>query len=1104
MNLFRYYCSMKHVLLLTLSLLFFSFNGRASHVLGGDITWTCQGGQYVFQLVFYRDCNGADINTVSVQLDVWNHPSISQLTANFISRTDVSPLCTEVAGGPTQLSCGSGANAGNGVGAIEKVVYRTDPVTLNGTPPGEGWVITYQDFSRSFALTNITDPSTVGITISAIIFNVPNNPGGCVDNSPQFLQDPYFVSCVGDPYEYNMNAIDPDLDSLYISFGVPYDHFPGGTSYNPPVSPAALAFEPGFTFDSPTPGTAMNASNIPAQVDPSSGNLTFLSNNIGNFNVKIIAQSFRNGVLIAQVEREMQLIVSNCTGTNTAPVINGPFGGLFETTITAGATVNFTLNSTDVELLQDGTAQSNILTATGPMFGTNYTSTAGCAIAPCATLNTTPPITMTQGVSTDFNWQTTCDHLVNPFGDAADMVPYHFVFKVQDDYCPVPKVSYATITINVLNPGVINAPAINCIQGDAAGNITVSWDPVTDPFGTFVSYEVYSVQNGLEGTINNISAGMVTIPGVTQQNDYYLVVNSGCNGNTKRYSDTLSNIFLDVSNPGNGTAVLQWNDPLAQQSSSMNDYYYIYREYPAGTWTMLDSTAYGVTNYLDTIDICSAFLNYQIVLPNQPCDFTSNIDGDNFEDMINPDIPVISYVTIDTLTGNVQINWNQNSQPDTYGYIIYLMDENGFINEIDTVWGLTNTSYEYSPIVNGTMTYSVAAFDSCWTTTFPPTYQTSAKAELHTTMFATPSLNICDQSVTLSWTPYEGWATIDHYEVFAHKAGDPWFNAGTSSSTSMTINVDQEVDYCFVVAAVQGDGTQSFSNDTCLYISGPTQPTINYLAVATVENEKVRLNYYLDISTNVSEVSVQRLNSSGMFEEIAVLPASSAQLSYIDSNVDVHSQFYTYRVQIIDSCGNPGNISNEAQTIFLEVDYDEVRKVNYLQWTPYHDFDGALLGYNIYRGVDGVFTSIPIATVTSNQWSYIDSAINIVSTGKICYRVEAFESANSYGFAERSNSNEECVVYPPLIYIPNAFFPEGQNKIFYPVISDFDPVEYEFYVFDRWGTELFHTNDPTEGWDGVIQRTGHMATPGTYLYLLILNDGNGEEVVTRGHVSLIQ
>ena len=496
-------------------------------------------------------------------------------------------------------------------------------------------------------------------------------------------------------------------------------------------------------------------------------------------------------------------------------------------------------------------------------------------------------------------------------------------------------------------------------------------------------------------------------------------------------------------------------------------------------------------------------MNYQIVLQNSPCDYTSNIDGDNFEDMINPDIPVISTVSIDTLSGDVQLSWNENAQPDTYGYVVYVMDDNGFIVELDTVWGVTNTSYSYNTPINGPMTYSVAAFDSCWTTTIPPTYQTSAKAELHTTMFVEPTLNICERSVTLDWSDYVGWNSVASYEVFAHKAGEPWYSAGNTTSTSFTVDTEQLFNYCFVVQANHSDGRTSFSNITCQYISAATTPAFNYLTTATVNGDQVELRYYVD-AANVSQISLQKLNDAGSFEEIAVLQGLSTFINYVDTNVDVNAYSYTYRAQVYDSCGTLGAISNEAKTILLEIDYDEVLKENYLQWSPYRDFDGSLLYYNIYRGIDGVYDPIPLATVSSNQWSYVDNTMGIVSTGRICYKVEAVESANSYGFAETSMSNEVCAIVPPLIYIPNAFFPEGQNKLFYPVISDFDPVEYEFIIFDRWGTELFYSNDPAEAWDGIMQKTGKMATHGTYLYVLILNDGNGEEVVTRGHVSLIQ
>ena len=155
-----------------------SYNGKASHALGGDITWTCVGGEYVFQLTFFRDCNEVDINPVSENLEVWNHPTLFQIQVNFVSRTDMSPICTQVAGGPVPLSCGSGANGGNGIGAIEKIIYQSSPITITGTPPATGWIFTYKTFSRSSS-TNLLDPSLYGITLASTIYESPNITSQC-------------------------------------------------------------------------------------------------------------------------------------------------------------------------------------------------------------------------------------------------------------------------------------------------------------------------------------------------------------------------------------------------------------------------------------------------------------------------------------------------------------------------------------------------------------------------------------------------------------------------------------------------------------------------------------------------------------------------------------------------------------------------------------------------------------------------------------------------------------------------------------------------------------------------------------------------------------
>jgi len=1073
--------------------------------MGGEITWVNQNGNYIFTLVFYRDCNGADVNTVSETIRVWNHPSVTSITVPFVSRTDISPTCNPVAGSPPQLSCGSGTSGGNGIGAIEKVIYRSAPIALSGTPPAQGWVFTYENFSRSAAITNITNPSSYGTTITAKMYAIPG--GTNIDSSPAFLQEPYFVSCAGDSYVYNMNPVDPDLDSISVSLGVPYNNFPSGI-YNPPTNPIPVPFDPGFNFSSPTPSAAISPGSVPAQIDLVTGQLTFTSTLSGNYVVKVLVQSFRYGVLIAEVEREMQLVVMACSSVNNKPVITPPFAGntSFTTTVNAGALVNFDLISTDMEVLQDGSPQQNVLSASGPMFGTGFSSTSGCATAPCATLSPPPLITGVQGSNTNFNWQTSCDHLIGADGYALDMIPYNFVFRIQDDFCDVPQVSYATVTINVLNPGVIEAPNISCIQSDVNGNVTLQWNAVTDPTGSFVSYEVYSNQNGLLATIPSIGTTTWTDPGVSQQNDYYIAVASGCNGNTLRYSDTLSNIYLNVTNPSDGTAVLTWNDPRSNPTAAMGTYYHILREYPAGTWTLIDSLPYGTNFYKDTIDICQAFLNYQIVLPSAPCDFTSNIDGDNFTDMLTPNIPLISSASIDTLTNQLNLTWNENSADDTYGYVVYAYDEGGFLVELDTVWGISNTTYVYSPdITQGPLTYTVAAFDSCFTSTIPPTYQTSAKADVHTTVFLTHELNLCENKITLNWTPYIGWPNDTHYVIYGKTGSGSYTIMGQTDATSITIPVITLESYCFFVKAISYDSIYtSFSNRDCLDVVAPTQPAYHYLQNATVQGDHVDLYHLVDAASGVTAISFERINKEGVFEEIARIPVVSNYVSYTDTAVDVQQFSYTYRARIVDSCGSLGAASNTAKTILLNIQKDEVRMLTYLNWNPYDIWDGTVVAYRIYRDTGTGYSNPPLAFLPPTQFSFEDDLSAVGFNGKVCYYVEAIEGDNIYNDNKLSASNAACELFEPIVYIPNAFTPGGINPIFSPLISFFDPSDYDLTIFDRWGQAIFQTNDATVGWDGLIKGTNNLAETGTYLYMVKMHDGEGNEIIRRGFVSLLK
>ena len=1095
-----------HILSLISVLVLGSFQTRASHVLGGEITWTCNGsGLYVFELTFFRDCNGFDVNTGTESILVWNHPTVDFIDVDFVSRIDISPTCSVVPNGPAQLDCGNGTSGGNGIGAIEKVLYRSNPIDL-GIIPTAGITFTFDSFSRSGLITNIQNTTSIGITLTAEMYGFPGQASGqCVDNSPQFLQDPYMVSCVGEAYSFNQHAADLDNDSLVFSWDIPLDDFTG--PYNPPLTPSNVTFELGFSATNPTPDANFNINNVPANLDTESGEITFTSFNIGGYNLKVRTDSYRDGIKIASVVREMPVFVKACDAANTAPTLNAPFNtnSTFEIDVIAGNPVNFNLTSVDIENLQDGSPQQNIITATGTMFGDNFINPAvGCAVAPCATLDATPLITGINGASTDFNWQTDCAHLLNADGDVLSEVPYLFVFRIQDDYCDVPKVKYATVKVNVQNSDVIGPTSISCIQTDAADNITVNWESVTNINGAFSGYEVHSVQNGLLATIADINTTSFTFPaGGSLVDDYYISVLSGCGGQTALTSDTLQNIFLNLNNPSNGEAVLQWNNPSVNQANEWNNYYHIYREFPVGTWTLYDSVPFGTTFYKDTIDICDPILSYQIVLPTQSCAFTSNIETDQFEDLIVPDIPQITSISMDTLTGNVLIEWTENEQDDTFGYVIYGEDATGNFIEIDTVFGISNTQYIANPSGDGPFTYTVAAFDSCFTNASPPTYQTSAKAEPHITMFLASSLNPCSQQITLSWSDYVGFGQTE-YQILGRIGAQSWEFIGQTTATSFQLPSQIGASYIFVIQAVDANGFTSFSNRIVLTADEQTSPTESYLSTATVDGDKVIVKHAISLDAGTQAVILERFEPINQeFITLEQKPTNTNIIDFEDLAVEVERKSYTYRTILVDSCGKVSDTSNIGKTILLRLVTEDTEMKHYLQWNAYEDFLGGVLEYRVYRGYDGIFDPNPIAVTTPDvRYLEDDVSATIDYSGKVCYYVEALENINQFGVAEVSKSNIACPILEPLIYIPNAFSVNGANPIFKPVSSLRQVQNYNFTIYNRYGQEIFTTNNPDEGWNGILPN-GEIAQEGVYIYRLSVRDGNGIEVLKHGHVSLL-
>jgi gliding motility-associated-like protein len=95
--------------------------------------------------------------------------------------------------------------------------------------------------------------------------------------------------------------------------------------------------------------------------------------------------------------------------------------------------------------------------------------------------------------------------------------------------------------------------------------------------------------------------------------------------------------------------------------------------------------------------------------------------------------------------------------------------------------------------------------------------------------------------------------------------------------------------------------------------------------------------------------------------------------------------------------------------------------------------------------------------------------------------------------------------YEIIIYVPNAFTPngDGQNDVFFPVISGIDSDEYKFMIFNRWGELIFNTSHLSEGWDGTYK--GLMSQQDVYVWKIYCKEISSIETHEYiGHVTLIK
>lgn len=319
-------------------------------------------------------------------------------------------------------------------GVILENDTKYNTYVLRHTYPARGsYVISTTDPNRNGGILNVNHPSSDQVRFHLETRYTFLNPQfqGCND-TPVLLQPPIDIGCVGRRFTHNPNAFDPNNDSLAYRLTVPLQDV--GT----PV--------PNYIFPNfiPQPNPLANQLTI----NERTGDIIWdAPQKAGEYNLAMYIISYRGGVAIDTILRDMQILIKECE--NLPPEVTVPFN---EICVVAGEVLEFEVIGT-APLIESN--QKVRLTALGGPFQVPFKP---------ATFTPNSPIFLDQPVRRTFRWETACEHISGQF--------YSVVFKATDNFFGD---TSGLATLRTVRIKVVGPPPEDVRAEASAGQVKVSW-----------------------------------------------------------------------------------------------------------------------------------------------------------------------------------------------------------------------------------------------------------------------------------------------------------------------------------------------------------------------------------------------------------------------------------------------------------------------------------------------------------------------------------------------------------------------------------------------------------------------------------------------------
>jgi len=377
-----------------LGFLFVAIFAKATHNQAGDITYKhISGLTYEFTITIFADGNSPAVSRKDIEVQWGDNTGRDSL--NVTSETQISPPNSTI-----------------------KRIWKG-----RHTFPGPGsYSIRVEDPNRNGGVDNITNSINVPFVIETLLRISPfsNQP----NNSVVLRNDPVDKACIGAIYVYNPGAIDFDGDS--IAYALAKSKGTGGQ------------IAPGFEF----PPASNNLT-----VNPITGDLIWDQPSVsGLYNIAMTIKEYRNGVLVSEVLRDLQItVIPGCN--NQPPLIQADQ----LVCIDAGSTLSVPIRVTDPDFVDD------IIT---------ITSTGEVRESPISNRTNFNIGAVGNPRNASFIWNTNCSDV--------RLRLYNLSIRAEDNGSnrgTTNLVHFKTVNIRVIAPAPTNVTAI-----DIGTTINLNWD----------------------------------------------------------------------------------------------------------------------------------------------------------------------------------------------------------------------------------------------------------------------------------------------------------------------------------------------------------------------------------------------------------------------------------------------------------------------------------------------------------------------------------------------------------------------------------------------------------------------------------------------------